>query len=57
MRGVKAKRVRRHVYGDHSLRVARVFVTTTTNPTTALNHPRSLRAAYQAAKRGAQRAG
>lgn len=51
MRGVVAKRIRREIYGDLSLRGPRPLMATSRNKTTGFNDPASPRARYQAAKR------
>ena len=49
MRGTVAKRIRQAVYGDQSLKQERDMRVTGTG--TVFNHPTSLRARYQLAKK------
>ena len=51
MRGVVAKRIRKSVYGDQSLRQKRKYVRLYSDPTAVRNDPQSLRTAYQRAKK------
>ena len=60
MRGIKAKEIRRKVYGENSLRIKREYVGGRYNvlhrsggPAQIMNHPDSLRAKYQLAKKRA----
>lgn len=60
MRGTKAKKLRREIYGDTSLKIARQYIggrkSESINPWSPMlplrNHPDSLRAKYQLAKKG-----
>jgi hypothetical protein len=54
MRGTKAKRLRKQIYGDTSLRVERSYIRQSGRYYRGggiINHPDSPRAKYQAAKR------
>lgn len=54
MNGKQAKRLRRKVYGDMSIRAPRVYsVCASTGQ--VVNHPESLRARYQRAKKEGKR--
>jgi hypothetical protein len=60
MRGIKAKRLRKEVYGDTSLKIQRQYIggrkSEAMDPWSPVlpvrNHPDSLRAKYQLAKKG-----
>ena len=54
MRGSKAKRLRKEIYGDTSLRIERKYCAQQYGVyigSTRVNHPDSLRAIYQQAKK------
>jgi len=59
MRGTKAKRLRNEIYGDISLKIKRQYVGGkhglhySGGPKTIINHPDSMRAKYQLAKKEA----